>query len=180
MKKRKGFVTLAVVGLMAMLLSLPGAALGGGGLPGTGTVPPGTKLIGPMLHGTVFVGWRDTDPDDGERSGTVEAFLLVEAKLYTWIVKDYVPENSILEGHQGFFQMTAAAIPDYPLPLQIAVDYGMDTSCVNCGAVIFEEKDVSNFALHENVQDMGPLNEDLSFEHILHCDVKISFIVPKK
>ncbi len=166
MKKRKGFLTLSVVGLMAMLLSLPGVVLGGG--PNSG-LEAEEKLIGPLLRGVVIVGWKDNGT--GDDLGTAEALLLVEGKLYVQIIDMEMPSNS-------FLAATAASLPIYPLPSQVAVDYGMVDGS---RAVIFEEKDVSNCNVEADVSGEDPYGNTvpIAYNHLFHCDVKISFIVPK-
>jgi len=162
--------------VVVVLLCLPGAVFAKG--PNPPTVGENEKLIGPMLKGSLIVGWKYAYTDENTQVdyGVAEAFLLLEGKLYPGIVADTVPEST--EVGDGFLENTAADIPDWPLPCKIVEDYDMGI-CPDSRAVVAEEKDVSNFNIIEDVVSMA-LPGDLTYRHILYCDVKVSFIVTKK
>ena len=176
MKRKKSFLTLLMVGVVVVLLCLPGSVFAKG--PNPPTVGENEKLIGPLLKGVLIVGWRPYLDIEGNEtnSGNAEAFLLLEGKLYPGIVDKDVPEET--DGGDGFLDNTSADIPEWKLPCKIVEDYDMGI-CPDSRAVIAEEKDVSNFNIIEDVVSMG-LPGDFTYRHILYCDVKVSFIIPKK
>ena len=178
MKRKRKFLTLLMACVVVVLFCLPGAVFAKG--PNPPIVGENEKLIGPLLKGSLIVGWRyaytaevgDTLVD----YGVAEAFLLLEGKLYPGIVDEDVPEST--DAGDGFLDNTSADIPEWKLPCKIVEDYDMGI-CPDSRAVIAEEKDVSNFNIIEDVVSMG-LPGDFTYRHILYCDVKVSFIIPKK
>jgi hypothetical protein len=171
MRLKRSVTTLVIVGIMALVICLPGAVLAKSPNP---PIPGANeKLIGPMLKGMLIVGWRPYT--DGSGLGDAEAFLYLEGKLYVGIIAIDVPEMGV----DGFLQNTAADVPGWPLPCEIVEDYNMGL-CPASRAVIFEEKDVSNFVVVADVENVGTQSAvPLSYTHVLYCQVKVSFIVPK-
>ena len=172
MKRKKGFSTLVMAGLLVLFLCLPGTVLGKG--PNPPVVGADEKLIGRMLHGVLIAGWAYmyTEEDSGDY-GTVEAFLQLRDKVYGKIIQTGVPED---RPYEGFLQMTAADIPNFSLPEQIVLDFNMGDPGLGARAVIFEEKDVLDFAFIADERfDVG-----MTYRHVLHCRVTVSFIVPRK
>ena len=74
MKLRKGLILMTIAGLMAVLLCLPGPAIGGNNPPIVGL---GFKITGPNLRTNVILGWRDT-----EDVGSIDAFIRIDDNLY--------------------------------------------------------------------------------------------------
>ena len=167
MKGKKSFLTLLMACFVVVLFCLAGTAIGG---PGPNpSIPADSKLIGPNLQGVIIAGWIETDPT--YNFGTVEVFLLINDRLYTGIISTNFPETEFLES-------TPSGITQFALPDQIAIDYNMGEGAE---ALIFDEKDVSNLNVIDSVSldiTVGPLSPN--YKHVLHCDVKISFLLPKK
>ena len=182
MKGKKSFLTLLIVGVVVVLFCLPGSVFAKG--PSPPIVGENEKLIGPLLKGVIIVGWRpylvwdEVNEEFVETGfGDAEAFLMLEGKLYPGIVDKDVPEET--DGGDGFLQNIAADITDWKLPCQIVEDYDMGI-CPDSRAVIAYEKDVSNFNIIEDAVNMGLYYLELTHKHILYCNVKVSFIIPKK
>jgi hypothetical protein len=176
MKISKTFLTLAIVGFMAVLLCFPASVFAKG--PNPPIIGANEKLIGPSLKGVIIAGWRYNGSSDGSgrRLGNVEAFLYLEGKLYTEIMAVDVP---LSPGGDSFEENVAADVPGWPLPCEIVEDYNMGV-CGTSQAVVFEEKDVSNF-YNEPAENLGiPAPSGYQFyEQIIYCEVKISFLIPK-
>ena len=177
MKGKKSFLILLMACAMVVVFCLPGAVFAKG--PNSGVVPVGSKLIGPLLKGVLILGWK-TILDDGVFEtgiGDVEALLYLEGKFYYAIYDKFVPETTVED--DGFLETTAADITGGTLPCQIAEDYGMGICGGTGEAVIWEEKDVANFVPQWNVAALGVPGFQ-SYKHVLSCEVKISFLIPKK
>ena len=169
MKKKKGVLIFLVVGFMAILLCLP-AIVAAGGSPNPPAVAAGYKLLGPMLKGVLIVGWKEAET--GSTYGTVEAFLFLEGKLYADIKGIDKPKSE-------FLATEPLDITTYEFPDQIVSDYDMGDPDLGSSAVVFDEKDVSNFQVIQDIQ-IDSSSGSLTYNHMLACDVRISFIVPKK
>jgi hypothetical protein len=173
MKSRKGIVICAIAGFIASSLCLSGLAVGGGFSPNPPGVEENQKLIGPMFRGVLLAGWTHTDTVDGKNMGNVEAFLRIEDKLYAGIIACGVEDFD-------FRTTTRFQITTWPLPLEIAADFRY----AGCEPVIFKEKDVDNLEVESGLNLVPgkdcPEGLMLYYDYILHCDVKISFICPKK
>jgi hypothetical protein len=164
--KRKA-VNLVIVSVLAICLFLPVQSFGGGNSP----VPkPEEKIIGPSLKGTVIAAWRPNYA--GDTLGTIDYFVRVEDKLYVKkeleVPSDYFCDElstpaGLLE-HDGY------------LPEQIAQDFNMGESAV---PKVCDEKDISNFGCSCDLDNDNIKNINTEYEYILHCDIRISFIVPK-
>jgi hypothetical protein len=171
MKRKNTFLNLAMVGLIAVLLHLPAMVIAGGG-PGPGVA--GFRQSGPNLKGVIFAGWLENMNENGLDTtyGTVEVFLHIDDKLYVGIIDTDNPESE-------FLGTVEADVITWPLPEQIAIDYEMPEGTK---VAILSVDDVSDFDVEEEVElDTKTSNEDvLSYKHVLHCEVKVSFLVPVK
>lgn len=166
MKGKKSFLTLLMACVVVVLFCLTGTAIAG---PGPNpSIPAGFKVIGPTLKGVIVAGWLDA----GSNLGIVEVFLRVDDQLYTGIITKTNPEIE-------FLNTEPIDITEWALPKRLVTDYNMGEDAI---AVVFDEKDVSNLEIIPDVEldvTTSP-NDMLSYTHVLHCNVKISFLLPKK
>jgi len=160
--------------ILLLLFCFAGAAFGAKAGNNPPVVGASEKLIGPNLQGTLLVGWRETSTG----LGTVEAYLTIGGKAYVKTMEcDY---NEYLFNSTISPEVSAEEVTTYSLPDQIVEDQNMDLSC---RAVIFSTHDVSNLGIQDFTPETDCTNcvEDgiPIYKHIMHCDVKVSFICPK-
>ena len=172
MKRKKSFLTLLMACVVVVLFCLAGTTIAG-----PGPTPGGEKddkVIGPQVKGVLIAGWRENYV--GATIGTVEVFLLLDSNLYVGVISIDNPEGVFQVPETGFLGTIPIDITEWALPQRIATDYKMGD---NTSPVIWEEKDVSNLVVIESIPLDKKLFEDqkLSYRHVIHCDVKISFWV---
>ncbi|MCG7852960.1 MAG: hypothetical protein MIO92_10605, partial [Methanosarcinaceae archaeon] len=95
MNLRKSFLTLTIVGIMALMLCLAGTAIAGPG-PNAGTVPTGYKTSGPSPKAFLMAGWIPNgflNEDPNRPIGILEAYVWLDGKLYFGILDKQHPEN---------------------------------------------------------------------------------------
>jgi len=154
----------------------------GGPNPG---VPAGYKTIGPKVKGILIVGWKpvvdinyidgvckqiEVKNEAGDRLGQVDAFLYIGGRLYASVLKDSNPEPV-------FLQTEPINVTEYPFPQQIAVDNKiLDPAVV---VRVLTENDVVNFTVVQDIVNLGGTST-LSYEHMIYCEVQISFLIPVK
>ena len=179
MKAKKTFLTLAIVGLMAALLCFPASVFAKG--PNSGTIPAGSKIIGPSVQGLLFLGWVAPTSYPEDDFGVVEAVLYLGSYTYYGVYAANVPLDRG-DGGDGFMQRTPADITGGNLPCEIVEDFGVGSCSGPEIAVIWEEKDVMNFQTSWDTDSKLRLVTGPGFPIYmegLSCEVKISFQVPK-
>jgi hypothetical protein len=189
MKKAHSFCKIFFI-VAAIVFVLPQMA-------GSGVNPPSVglyeKLSGPSLHGSLIAVWEleYIIPGNGKPYGTLNMFLRIFDKLYVAELDEtdlcFVYENASPEGVVNNFDL-------FDLD-KIAEDFNKGVG----RAVIFSpEKDVSNFVFTDFCESSTPcpvegcfLCPDAPnfyvrtcdsiprFNYIAHCDVRVSFIIPK-
>jgi hypothetical protein len=178
MKRKKNFLNVAMVGIIAIFLYLPVTVIAGGGP--NPNVPAGYKQIGPGLKGFLLGGWIEPATLGPGVGGDVELFLAVEDKLYNVVLYEDNPEGlDCTPPNTGFLCTTAVDITTFQLPQDLVDDYGMGDLTI---ARVLEEKDVSNFRLIENISPSFGLGTGSAviYKHMFHCMVKITFLEPVK
>lgn len=187
MKAKKTFLTLAIVGLMTVLLCFPASVFAKG--PNAG-VPAGYKLKNGPKGGVLFLGWIPYDPGalPPNDLGRVEAVLYLKGYTYYGIYAENVPEDRP-GANDGFLQTTPADITGGNLPCEIVEDFGKELAgaceagTVTASAVVFEESDVSNFQTSWDTPTkfrLTGLPGDATYEYGVSCEVDVSFLVETK
>jgi hypothetical protein len=194
MKRRNGLIVMSFVGLMVVLLCLPGLVIAGGNPPVVGEA---FKITGPNLRTTVIMGYRDTG-----NSGSIDAFLRVDDNLY--MVRDTGDDQDFIDlfEPEGAWDIPLGLVwQSDRIPLEIATDYGVsggDPVIVSVQDVIdyeFQCLDTVGAVLGCQPGPLCPLagtdgvtcyepsfggyNYGSDYIYIVHATVKISFIVPK-
>jgi len=187
MQFEKKMVTCTIVFLMALFLCLPAVALGGGS---PNPVLREQNTVGPKIPAILIAGWKFVElcVGGGDDCGVVEVFLLVDGKkLYTGIINQ-LPFPAGYTRQNEFLDSTELDVSSYPLPWEIATDYGVAggepaiDDALNPRDPLEDVKDIDNFQMIEGVPDMDPFDPyDLpltAYRHVLHCEIKISILKP--
>ena len=132
-------------------------------------VPVGYKTIGPNVKGTLIVGWKYTSGDEQDKKGQVDAFLYTGGRLFASVLHIDNPELSFLDS-------VPEEVTGYPFPLEIAEYYNLQGIAV---VKVLGENDVTNFTKAEDIENLG-VPGSLSYQHVIYCEVKLSFLILKE
>lgn len=183
MKGKRNVVVFVVASFVALILCLPAAqVMAGGNYSGVTTE---YKQTGPQVKGSLIVAWKFTETKGVEPYtydvGTIEAHIIVDGKLYAAVMKidykesDFLDPSTIYEPEEAW----KLEITSWEYPTEIAIDNNMPTDTL---VTVFEEKDISNFGIKVDLLPVaapGVPNVDLTYSHLVYCDVKITFFLPK-
>ena len=134
----------------------------------------GYKVIGPSVKGILIVGWKVDEQ--------VDAFLHIDGQLYASVLgapnqPEGYPPTTISEDQ--FLIALPADVLTWPFPSKIAEYYNMPSNTV---VRVLTEKDVMKFSLIQHIDNENETNipySTLSYKHMIHCEVKLSFLIPK-
>jgi len=184
MKVKRVLLSLVTACCFAVFLCLSASMVMAGGVnPGT---PLGYKQIGPQVKGTLIIGWHPDTP--GGSSGRVEVHIIVEGKIYAGVPEIGVAESlftdptplDLLDTEQQAW-MTEIISREYPE--EIAADNNIPTDESIILVRVVDKNDISNLGIKYN---LGPVffphtpDEDLTYLHVVYCDVKLTFFEPVK
>ena len=124
MRKQK-LLTLIVVGFALMFFCFTGKVMAGPG-PQLG-VEPGYKVMGPSIKGVLIAGWAPTgDYVPPYDLGIIDAYLIIDDKLYVAVMSENNPEGNAAVEDSGFLSATEVDITEWEFPLQIATDFSIE------------------------------------------------------
>ena len=174
MKTRRELITVVTLCMIALIFCFPCTVLAGGSpnppifldpscppLNPNNVPCPGEKIVGPVTKADLIAVFNSD-------TGQVDAFIFINGVLY-------FAELSTNKMEADFDKTTVEDIPTWRFPDAIADQFGVDFGHGG-RVVIAEAKDITNFVNEPRVDALVP---GVAFKHIISCDVKISFIVPR-